>query len=426
MKNQKITLIILPLFFLILLISSFAFAEPNIKTLSEPQPILIQKRDDISENHLSISTLEDKQDGLQNAPLNISYKSNESAIKAVERSIKLFTEKIRDRFSVWLERSAKYINIMKDILKEKGMPEDLVFLPIIESGFNPNAYSPANASGPWQFITSTAKRYGLIIDWWRDERKDPIKSTHAAALYLKDLYNMFGSWKLALAAYNAGEGRIGRAIKRSENDDFWYLKENKKIPKETQEYVPMYIAASMIASSPEDYGFYDLVYHEPLMYDEVSIKSPMDIELIALCAETTVKEIRELNPELRRWSTPPNIKEYTIRIPYGSKEIFLENLSKIPEDKRFSYDTYLVKKGDTFKKISRKTGVPIEAILALNSLTGLEKPKAGDKLKLPPAGKYYADIIDKKEAKKSLKIKKTLVNAKQTRHKNKAVRSKNI
>ncbi len=417
LNRQKFALTSQLLIFLILLISSYAFAEPDIKASADPQSALIQK-DDISEPHLSTINLQDRRQDLQNAPLNISYKSNETAIKAVERNMRLFSEKIKNSFSVWLERSARYMEIMKDILREKGMPEELVFLPLIESGFNPNAYSPANAVGPWQFIASTAKRYGLIIDWWRDERRDPIKSTYAAALYLKDLYNMFGSWKLALAAYNAGEGRIGKAIKRAENNDFWYLKENQKIPKETQEYVPRYIAASLIASYPEDYGFYNLTYHEPFMYDEVTIRSPIDIEIIASCAETTVKEIRELNPELRRWSTPPNLKEYTIRIPYGTKEIFLENLSKIPEHKRFSYDTYVVKKDDTLKKISRKTGVPIEAILVLNSMSGLERPKVGERLKLPPKGKYYADLTDKRATKKSLKTKKTLVKAKKVKNKN--------
>lgn len=423
----------LPLSFLIFLLTSYAYGD-SINT-SDLRYSNLQKNDNYPESQpLQADNNINNSIDTKNSPLNISYKSNETAIKAVERNIRLFAEKLRDRFSLWLERSSRYIDIMKDILRERGMPEDLVFLPIIESGFNPNAYSPANAVGPWQFIASTAKRYGLVIDWWRDERKDPIKSTHAAASYLRDLYNMFGSWKLALAAYNAGEGRIAKAIKRSDNNDFWYLKENKKIPAETQEYVPRYIAASLIASSPDDYGFYDLVYHEPLMYDEVTINSPVDIEIIAQCAETTVKEIRDLNPELRRWSTPPNLKEYTIRIPFGSKEVFLENLSKIPENKRFSYDIYVVKKGDTIKKISKKTGIPIEAILALNSLTGLEKPKIGEKLKLPPDGKYFVDLTDKRLAKKVSKTKITKASKKDIKNikvkdntKNKAkVRSKDV
>lgn len=335
-----------------------------------------------------------------NSPLGISYKSNETAIKAIEKNIALFKDRIKKRFSVWLERSAKYIEIMQDILKEKGMPEELVFLPIVESGFNLNAYSPARAVGPWQFIASTAKRYGLIIDWWRDERKDPVKSTHAAAEYLKDLYQMFGSWKLALAAYNAGEGKIMKALKKTGAEDYWALLNTKQIRNETKEYVPRYIAASIIASTPEEYGFQDLVYHEPLEYDEVTLNSPVDIEVIAKCAEATVEEIRELNPELRRWSTPPNVRNYTIRIPYGSKDIFIENLDKVPMKERFSLDTYRVKKGDNLKKIAKKTGVPVNVILAMNSMAGIEALETGEEIKIPPKGKYYADMDDKISAKK--------------------------
>jgi membrane-bound lytic murein transglycosylase D len=369
--------------------------KPSETTAGQPHADKIITEDKQNTAHPS-----DNQDNNANAPLGISYKSNETAIKAIERNISLFKDRLKKRFSVWLERSAKYINIMQDILKEKGMPEELVFLPIVESGFNLNAYSRARAVGPWQFIASTAKRYGLVIDWWRDERKDPVKSTHAAAEYLKDLYQMFGSWKLALAAYNAGEGKIMKAIKRTGAEDYWALLNTKQIRNETKEYVPRYIAASMIASTPEEYGFHDLVYHEPLEYDEVTLNSPIDIEIIARCAEATVEEIRELNPELRRWSTPPNVQNYTIRIPQGSKDIFIENLDKIPYEKRFSIDTYRVKKGDNLKKIAKKTGVPVNVILAMNSISGIERLDAGEEIKIPPKGKYYADLDDKISAKK--------------------------
>ncbi|BCB97320.1 lytic transglycosylase [Dissulfurispira thermophila] len=339
-------------------------------------------------------------------PLGILYKSNDTAIKAIERNIILFKDRIKKRFSIWLERSAKYIEIMQDILKEKGMPEELVFLPIVESGFNLNAYSPARAVGPWQFIASTAKRYGLVIDWWRDERKDPVKSTYAAAEYLKDLYNMFGSWKLALAAYNAGEGKIMKALKRTGAEDYWALLNTKQIRNETKEYVPRYIAASIIASTPEEYGFHDLVYHEPLEYDEVTLNSPVDIEIIAKCAEATVQEIRELNPELRRWSTPPNVTNYTIRIPAGSKDTFIANLDKVSEKDRFSIDIYRVKKGDNLKKIAKKTGVPVNVILAMNSLSGIESLNVGEEIRIPPKEKYYADMDDKVSARKASHTKK--------------------
>lgn len=335
------------------------------------------------------------------SPLGESYSSNTTAIKAIDKNIVLFRDRLKERFSIWLERSARYMDIMKDILREKELPEELVFLPIVESGFNLNAYSPARAVGPWQFMSATAKRYGLVIDWWKDERKDPVKSTQAAAEYLKDLYKMFGSWNLALAAYNAGEGRIAKALKRSDSDDYWSLLHTKQIRNETKEYVPRYIAATMIANTPEDYGFYNLAYHEPLEFDEVLLNSPLDIDVIAVCADTTVKEIRELNPELRRWSTPPDLSHYVIRIPKGTKKVFLENLAEIPEDEQFSIETYRANKGDNLKKIAKKVGVPVAAILAMNSMSGIEKIDAGERIKIPPKDKYLPDMDDKATARKA-------------------------
>lgn len=332
------------------------------------------------------------------APLGISFETNKVAAQAVERNIDLFTDRIRRSFSTWLERSARYIEIMQDILKEKYLPEELVFLPIIESGFNVHAYSHASAAGPWQFIAATAKRYGLIIDWWRDERRDPVKSTRAAAAYLNDLYNMFGSWKLALAAYNAGEGRIGRAIRRANSNDFWTLSKSRIIPSETQEFVPRYIAAALIASRPQDYGFYNLAYHEPLEFDEVTIDFPLDIAVIARSAETTEQEIRRLNPELRRWSTPPNVPEYTVRIPAGTADIFLKNLEKIPEEKRFSVNIYKVRRGDTLKAVAKRTGVPVSVIRDMNNMNRRDTLKVGQEIKLPPGGKSFANVNERERA----------------------------
>ncbi len=329
------------------------------------------------------------------------YNDNELAVKAVEKNITLFTEKIKERFSLWLSRSGKYLDLMKEILKEKDVPEEIVFLPLIESGFNPYAYSRARAVGYWQFIASTARKYGLKINCWRDERRDPVKSTEAAADYLKDLYEMFGSWNLAMAAYNAGEGRILKALNKTKTDDYWSLLDTKYLKRETKEYVPKFIAASLIANSPQDFGFEDLEYHPPLNYDRVTISSPVDLEIIADCAETTVEVVKELNPELRRWCTPPDVSEYTLRIPEGKKDIFLNNLSRIPEEKLFTVDIYKVKKGDTFKRISKKTGIPVQIILDLNSLEKIMPLKEGTKIYLPPKGKFVLDRDDRTLIKKA-------------------------
>ncbi|MDI6890417.1 MAG: transglycosylase SLT domain-containing protein [Thermodesulfovibrionales bacterium] len=346
------------------------------------------------------------------------YNNNELAIKAVEKNIGLF-QRMKERFSLWLSRSGKYIELMKEILKEKDIPEEIVFLPLIESGFNPHAYSPRRATGYWQFIASTAKKYGLEINWWRDERRDPVKSTMAAADYLKDLYDMFGSWNLAMAAYNAGEGKILKALHMTKTDDYWSLLDSKYLKRETKDYVPKFIAASLIAKSPQEFGFGELEYHLPLDYDEVTIDLPIDLEVAAECAETTLEVIKGLNPELRRWCTPPDVSEYTLRIPEGKKDIFLQKLSQIPSKKRFSIDRYTVKKGDTLKRISKKTGIPLHVILDLNSMEKIIPLKAGMKIYLPPKGKFVLDRDDRAIIKKASFKQKN--KGPKTRHRHKRV-----
>jgi membrane-bound lytic murein transglycosylase D len=290
---------------------------------------------------------------------------------------------------------------MKEILRQKDVPENIVFLSLIESGFNPNAYSVAQAAGPWQFIASTAKRYGLKINWWKDERRDPVKSTGAAASYLKDLYNMFGSWNLAMAAYNAGEGRILKAMKKSNAENYWELLDTSHIKNETKEYVPRFIAASLIANNPQDFGFDEIEYHEPLIFDEVVLESPVDLSVAAECAGTTVDEIKRLNPELRRWCTPPDVPSYTLKIPVGTKERFSEALASISENERFTIERYTVKKGETFNHIAKKTGIPVPVILSLNSMEKIMPLKPGSVVYLPPEGLYSLDHVDKSLIKKA-------------------------
>ncbi len=330
-----------------------------------------------------------------------AYDTNGVASKAVEKSVGLFSTRIRDKFSLWLSRSGQYLDLMKEILRRKDVPEDIVFLSLIESGFNPNAYSIAKAVGPWQFIASTAKRYGLAIDWWKDERRDPVKSTEAAASYLKDLYGMFGSWNFAMAAYNAGEGKILSAIKKSKADDYWDLLDTKHIRTETKQYVPNFIAASIIANNPQDFGFNDIEYKEPLSYDEVELDSPVDLEVAAQCAGTELEVIKKLNPELRRWCTPPDVPKYILKIPIGTTDAFLKKLSSLSEEERFTIDRYTVKKGDTFKKISRIKGVPESVVLSLNSMEKIIPLKVGSQIYLPPKGHYTADAGDRTLLKKA-------------------------
>jgi membrane-bound lytic murein transglycosylase D len=285
----------------------------------------------------------------------------------VENHLEYFKTRGRDVFQRWLDRSARYIPMMKEIIREKNLPEDLVYVAMIESGFNPYAVSWAKAVGPWQFMPATGKNYGLKIDWWIDERKDPVKSTHAAAEHFKDLYNLFGSWPLALASYNAGAGKVQRAVLRTRSEDFWDLKASRYIRKETKNYIPKYMAATIIAKNPEAYGF-TLSTIEPFNYDEVEINGMTDLRLIARCAGCTYEEIKEMNPELKRWITPPDITSYVIRLPKGTKQTFLTNFAAIPADQKIRWERHQVGKGDTLAGLAKQYNTTPEAIRDINGL----------------------------------------------------------
>jgi len=334
--------------------------------------------------------------------------------KAVESYLNFYSKKYRGKFIEQLRRAGRYLGVMAEIFRIRNLPEELVFLPLIESGFNMHAYSPKKAAGPWQFIPGTAIRYGLEINWWVDERRDPVKSTIAAAEYLSDLYGMFGTWNLALAAYNAGEGKILKALKKTKTDDFWAIRETKYIKKETKNYVPAYIAATAIALDPESFGFENVAYHTPLEYDEVTINSPMRLKTIAKLIEVEVEDIKELNPELRQFCTPPNVENYTLRIPSGTKEMFLSNLANVKEETISDKQPYTVKKGDSVGKIAKRFGVSAQSIIELNSLGKKARIIAGSKILIPstittelieeskvPATKYKKKLSRKSSKKTS-------------------------
>ena len=301
----------------------------------------------------------------------------------VEQFIQYFQTNGKKIFTNLLARSERYIPFMKNLLRENGLPEDLVYMALIESGFNPYAYSRSKASGPWQFIYLTGKRYGLKANWWVDERRDPGKSTVAAAKYLKDLYDIFECWYLAAAGYNAGEGKIVNAMRRYKTEDFWELTKYRYLKRETKDYVPQMIAAALIAKDPEKYGFVGIEYQEPLQYDKVNVPAVTDLRLIARASEISVEELKGLNPELLRWCTPPDSPSYEIKIPLGKKELFLENFEAIPSQDRFQFKTHIVKKGATFAGIARLYRVDIEPILEINRLKRSSLLSAGMNLLIP-------------------------------------------
>ncbi|RNC73295.1 MAG: LysM peptidoglycan-binding domain-containing protein [Desulfuromonadales bacterium] len=298
----------------------------------------------------------------------------------VEYFVSYFQTSGRKSFSRWLSRSERYIPMMREVLKKNGLPEDLVYLAMIESGFTPHAVSVASAVGPWQFISGTGKRYSLRIDSWIDERRDPLKSTVAAAMYLKELYAMFNNdWYLAAAGYNAGENKILRAINMYSTRDFWEISKGSYLKRETKEYVPKLLAAAIIAKEPARYGFADVAYLPPIEFDTAVIPSRTDLEVVAKLCDVDYRTIKELNPELRRWCTPPDYPGYEIKIPRGKKKAFEEAYAKVPEDQRFVerivYSRYRVKKKETLESIASRYGTTPEALAEVNKL------KAGAKVR---------------------------------------------
>ncbi|HXY53988.1 MAG TPA: transglycosylase SLT domain-containing protein [Nitrospirota bacterium] len=358
--SRRIVLIFLALIFVMLPFSRL-YAQAAIspsEVLTEVPPQLKPPSEDVAQLDEVMDDWAD--DKIYNIPVILN--------DSVESQMEYFKSRGRDIFQLWLDRSARYIPVMKDIFREKNLPEDLVYVAMIESGFNPYAVSWARAVGPWQFMPSTGKLYGLKIDWWIDERKDPIKSTQAAAEHLKDLHDLFGSWPLALASYNAGAGKVQRAVIRTRSDDFWDLKASRFIRSETKNYVPKYMAAMIIAKNPEAYGF-SLMNVAPFKYDEVVINESTDLRLIARCAGCTYEEIKELNPEIKRWVTPPQYKDYVLRIPPGSKEAFLANFAAIPPEQKITWERHEVTRGETLAGLARQYNTTPEAIRDINGLT---------------------------------------------------------
>ena len=323
----------------------------------------------------------------------------------VENFIHYYQTTGRKQFSIWLARSERYIPMMRKVLKEHGLPTDLVYLAMIESGFNPRAYSNRRASGPWQFIPGTGRKYGLRVNYWIDERRDPEKSTVAAARYLKDLYDQFESWHLAAAAYNCGEGKLSRAIKRYKTEDYWQLIQHHYLKRETRMYVPQMIAAALIAKEPEKYGFTNIQYQEPLKYEEALVPGGVPLRDIAKACHCNEQTLRLLNPELIRRCTPPYVKHFDIKIPEGTKQTLAMNMGQLrPIVKATAHgwvQTHIVRRGDTLYEISLRYHVRVRDLRYLNHIRG-NLLHIGQRL-LIPAGRRHYRMYAKKASKHAKK-----------------------
>src|SRR5216117_1151946 len=314
---------------------------------------------------------------------------------AVQAFIERFTGSSRDVVELWLNRSGRYLTMIRDVLRSQGLPEDLAFVAMIESGYNPLAVSRAGAKGMWQFMAGTARRYGLRVDQWVDERLDPEKSTTAAAKYLRDLYHQFGSWALAKAAYNAGELKVIRAIQKTGSRDFWTLAQSRHLRRETKEFVPQIHAATVIGRDPDRYGF-DFDDLDPVAFDTLTVPPSTDLRRLATSAGLAPREIRALNPTLVRGVTPPG-RPWTLRLPEGEHERVAAALAPhrtpvVAGSKHIEVSyaastgaVHVVRPRDTVSTIAKRYGVSVGDVMRWNRLDSTDRIRPGDRLRVAGA-----------------------------------------
>jgi len=283
-----------------------------------------------------------------------------------------------------LKRLGLYQALISDTLRKEGIPQDLIYLAALESAFNPYALSKEGARGIWQFMIGTGMLYGLKKDRWVDEREDPVKSTQAAARHLKELYQMFGDWSLAMAAYDCGPLTVQAAVERTGYADYWTLRKLHALPAETEDYVPIFMATLMIAKDPKAYGF-DIQPDPPLVSDPVVVSTPTDLRLVAQLIDRPVEDLIRLNPSLLRWTTPPDNPQFVLNLPQGTKELFEQRVAAIPEDKRIWWRAYKVEEGETLSSIARKLHVSPVTLREVNGLDNESALEQGTHLVVPQA-----------------------------------------
>ncbi|WP_320173720.1 LysM peptidoglycan-binding domain-containing protein [Maridesulfovibrio sp.] len=325
----------------------------------------------------------------------IYFNLDEHDTKEVQQYFGFFTHKARKTFDRWLQRSEPFLPYVRQVLSENDMPQDLAMLPFAESGYNAWAYSRAGAAGMWQFMPFTGRKFGLRVDWWVDERRDPYKSTQAAVKYLNVLHDMFGDWYLALAAYNAGEGKIGRALKKTGSKDFFDLtKNNHKLSRrarlrtETKNYVPKFIAISKIFKNLDELGFTNINWENGIQFETVKVPGGTDLLALAKACGMKWSEFHKLNPHFRRQVSPPNavINAYLPERVMADAADYLES----PNSRPFAgYKRYKIRKGDSWYRIARRYGVPVAVLKSVNNhKSNLIKP--GSYIMIPGKGSSAA------------------------------------
>lgn len=304
--------------------------------------------------------------------------------------INYFSTRGRGTLESALARGGRYQEMIQRVLREEGVPQDLIYLAQAESGFHPLAVSHAGARGMWQFMASRARGYGLERNWWVDERQDPEKATRAAARHLRDLYNEFGDWYLAMAAYNSGPGTVQNAVKRTGYADYWELYKRNVLPKETRNYVPIILAVTIMAKNPLQYGLEDVTPEKPVPYDTAEIDYPVDLRLAAECVDVSASTLQDLNPSLLRWTTPKN-QSFELHLPAGTKERYLSEISAIPPDMRVWWRYHIVVPGETLASVARVYRTSTRAIAQANGIEEDEQLSSESKLIIPVTpGKHPA------------------------------------
>ncbi len=324
-------------------------------------------------------------------PRKITYDIPVEVNDTVLSWIEIYQTRLRPQFEVGLRNSGRFMPMILKIFAEERVPLDLAYMAHVESSYKTRAYSRAKAMGIWQFIQSTGRVYGLHRDDWVDDRANPEKATRAAARHLKDLYETFDDWYLAMAAYNAGSGRVRSAIRRTRSRDFWVLRRTRYLRRETRNYVPAILATILIAKDPEKYGFH-VEKLSPWEFDLAEVESMTDLRVVAKCAGVDVKEVRELNPELRWLTTPPIKTSYTLRLPAGTKETFAKNYSELPADERVLWVRHRVRRGETLSVIARRYGTTIRGIQGANGIRNRHRIRQNTVLMIPvgPHGRVSA------------------------------------
>jgi membrane-bound lytic murein transglycosylase D len=318
--------------------------------------------------------------------------------------INYFSNRGRGTIEHALARSGRYEDMIRRVLREQGVPQELIYLAQAESGFHPLAVSRAGARGMWQFMGSRAKGYGLERSWWVDDRQDPEKATRAAAHHLKDLYNQFGDWYLAMAAYNSGPGTVQSAVKRTGYADFWELYNRNVLPKETRNYVPIIVAVTIMAKNPAQYGLETVVKEKPVPYDTVKINYPIDLRLAAECVDATTEDLSDLNPSLLRLTTPKD-REFDLHLPAGTTDKFQVAVASIPADKRVWWRYHKIQGGETLASISRTYHTTPRAIAEANDL-GDDALAPESRLIIPIAAGKQSDTSTYAHATTRYKIRK--------------------